>query len=110
VQWHSDHTEIDNNGSRPPSTGSFCLGVWEQTGRYTYKLNHFPLVWDATGTTFIGPANFRTEVTLGPKGMEYRGKFTLDQYDPTGKTVLGHVQGVVTGTRITVDSTPESIF
>jgi hypothetical protein len=39
VQWHSDGTEMMNS-SRPPATGSFCMGVWEKTGRYTYRLNH----------------------------------------------------------------------
>lgn len=110
TQWHSDHTEIDNNGSRPPNTGNFCLGVWKRVGERTYKLNHFPLVWDPTGTVFIGPANFRTEVTVSADGQHYRGHFTLDQYDPTGKTFLGRVQGIVTGTRITVDSKTEDFF
>ena len=110
TQWHSDHTEIDNNGSVPPISGNLCLGVWEQTGRYTYKLNHFPLPWDASGSTFLGPIQYWAEVTLNPKGTEYSGRFTLDQYDPTGKTLLSHAQGIVTATRITVDSTPEQIF
>ncbi len=109
-QWHSDHTELLNSGSRPPSTGNFCMGVWEKVGRRTYKLNHFPLVWDSTGTMFVGPANLRAEVTVSADGKEYNGSFTLDQYDPTGKTLLGSAQGVITGTRITVNSKPENIF
>ena len=43
VQWHSDGTELMNSG-RAPTTGSFCMGVWKQTGRSTYKLNHFAFV------------------------------------------------------------------
>jgi hypothetical protein len=39
--WHSDKTEIMNS-VRPPQDGNFCLGVWEQTGRNAYYLNHFP--------------------------------------------------------------------
>jgi hypothetical protein len=39
--WHADKTEIMNS-VRPPQDGNFCLGVWEQTGRNTYYLNHFP--------------------------------------------------------------------
>src|ERR1700691_6716166 len=40
VVWHAEGTEIMNSG-RPPQDGNFCMGVWEQTGRFTYKLNHF---------------------------------------------------------------------
>ena len=39
--WHPDKTEIMNS-MRPPQDGNFCLGVWEQTGRSKYYLNHFP--------------------------------------------------------------------
>jgi len=45
AQWHSDHTEIMNS-SRPPVTGSFCLGVWKRVGRSRYSLNHFAISWD----------------------------------------------------------------
>jgi hypothetical protein len=110
AQWHSDHTEMQNTLSRPPSTTAVCLGVWEQTGRYTYKLNHFPLIWDETGTTYVGPMNIREQVTLSQDGNRYRGTFTLVQYDPSGKRVLGSAEGVATGTRITVNSKPESVF
>ena len=58
VTWHSDGTELMNSG-RPPMTGNFCMGAWKQTGRSTYKLNHYALSWDPTGTTLIGPANLR---------------------------------------------------
>jgi hypothetical protein len=109
AQWHSDGTELLNS-NRPTISGNFCMGVWEKTGRHTYKLNHFPLSYDPTGTVFVGPINIRAEVTVGSGGKEYSGRFTLDQYDPTGKTLLGHAQGVITGTRITVNSTPQNIF
>jgi len=110
AQWHGDHTEMQNTLSRPPSTTAVCLGVWEQTGKYTYKLNHFPLIWDSTGTVFVGPMNIREEVTVSPDGNHYRGTFTLHQYDPSGKKLLGDAEGMVTGARITVNSTTESIF
>jgi hypothetical protein len=109
-QWHSDGTEILNSGSRSPVGGNFCLGVWEKVGAHTYKLNHFPLVWDATGTVFLGPSNLRAQVTLSDDGKRYHGTFTQNFYDPTGKVITGSAQGVITGTRVTSDSTPESIF
>src|SRR5271155_2029677 len=49
AQWHSDGTEIQNSGVHAPLTSNFCLGVWEKVASRTYKLNHFPLGWDATG-------------------------------------------------------------
>lgn len=105
AQWHSDNTEIQNTKSLPSISGNFCLGVWEQTGPRSFRLNHFPQTYDPTGTVYAGTAHLQEEVTVSPDGKRYSGTFTLDQYDPTGKIVLGHVQGTVTGTRITVNST-----
>jgi hypothetical protein len=105
AQFHSDNTEIQNTKSRGSVEGNFCLGVWEQTGSRTFRLNHFPEVFDPTGTIFLGTAQLREEITLSPDGKRYSGTFTLDQYDPTGHTLLGHVQGKLTGTRITTKST-----
>jgi len=101
AQWHSDGTEIMNS-SKPPITGNFCLGVWKQTGRFTYKLNHFALNWDSTGTVFIGPVNIREQVTLDENGNSYWGTFTIDQYDPNGNPVA-HVAGKINAQRITPD-------
>ena len=99
--WHADGTEAINS-SRPPMTGSVCMGVWKQTGRSTYKLNHFGLSWDAAGTTFIGPANLKAEIELDRTRNHYSGSFTIDQYDTNGN-VLAHVAGQVTAQRITAD-------
>jgi len=101
-QWHSDGTEILNS-SRPPATSNFCLGVWEKTGKHTYKLNHFALSSDLNGN-LIGPANIREDVTLDASGNSYTGKFTIDQFDLNGNT-LAHVAGNISATRITVDTT-----
>jgi hypothetical protein len=108
-QWHSDGTEIMNSAGHSPITSNFCLGVWKQTSTGTFKLNHFATAWDATGTTLIGPANIREEVTLASDGNSFSGKFAVDQYDESGNN-LGHVQGWVTGTRIMVDTEEQSIF
>jgi hypothetical protein len=117
-QWHSDGTEIMNSGGRAPNTGDFCLGVWKKTGERSYKLNHFAAAWDPTigpigpagpAGELIGPANIREEVTLNPDGNQFTGNFTIDQYDESGNS-LAHVQGVITGTRITVDTPEQSIF
>ena len=102
--WHGDGTEIMNSG-RAPLTGSFCMGVWKQTGRFTFKLNHFALSWGDLnmGNTLIGPTNIREQVTLDHSGNTFSGTFTIDQFDQSGINLLGHVAGTITGARITAD-------
>ena len=113
VTWHSDGTELMNSG-RAPTTGDFCMGVWQQMGPATYKLNHFALAWqfdaDAPvtgpgtgGADFIGPANIREVITLDRGGMSYHGSFELIQYDQD-KNVLADILGSVRATRITVNT------
>jgi hypothetical protein len=48
ITWHGDGTELTNSG-RAPQDGDFCMGVWKETARHTYKLNHF--AWGANDTT-----------------------------------------------------------
>ena len=97
VTWHADGTEIMNS-SRPPISGNFCMGVWKRTGRSNYKLNHFAMGWDPTGTIFIGPTNLKEEIVLDRGHNSYVGTFTVDQPDTNGN-VLAHVEGRVTGQR-----------
>jgi hypothetical protein len=101
VQWHSDGTELMNS-SRPPVTGSFCMGVWERTGPSTYRLNHVAISWNPD-STFQGPASVREEITLAKGGNKYTGTFTIVQYDASGINVLPPtpIVGVITAERIT---------
>ncbi len=117
--WHSDGTEILNSG-RDPSTGNFCLGVWKQVGRSTFKLNHYALNWsgltvDAKGNvilnpqtkeplnTLTGPTSIREEVTLDAGRNNFEGTFTVENYYPSGKSIIT-LTGKITGVRLTVDS------
>jgi len=110
VVWHSDNTEIMNSG-RPPQDGDFCMGVWEQTGKLSYKLNHFawggnefaPGTPDGVVGVPSGPTHITESVTLGPGGNHFAGAFTLDAYH-TDNTVTSFT-GVVTATRITMTTT-----
>lgn len=109
IVWHSDHTEIMNSG-RPPQDGAFCMGVWEETARCKYKLNHF--AWAANDTTNApggignpaGPTHIVEEVTLSPDGKHYTGRFTLEAFDTSGNRTA-HIVGETKGTRITMNTT-----
>lgn len=105
VVWHSDGTEIMNS-SRPAQDGDFCMGVWQQTGRRQYFLNHIP--WqgnDPFGNPQDG-AQLLEQITLSADGNHYSGKFTFQAYDINGNPTLA-VTGELTATRITT-STPFS--
>jgi hypothetical protein len=103
AQWHSDGTEINVSGLRTPMSGDVCLGEWIKTGARTYRLNHFGISYDPTGLNLVGPARIQQWLTIDPKGNSTSGKFTIDQWDEAGN-LLGHVQGNVIGTRVTMET------
>lgn len=125
--WHADGSEIMNSG-RPAGDTNFCLGTWAQTGKQTYKLNHFTLTWfqTASGTPdsgspvmpnveyyvnneFAGPGNVSETITLAKDRQSFMGTFTITQYDISGHVVPGFpVKGNAYGTRLTIDSPPFS--
>lgn len=107
AEWHSDGTELMNS-SKSPATGNFCMGVWEKTGRSRYRLNHFALAYDPSGT-FIGPAQIQESIAVDKKAQTFSGTFTIDQFDPAGNS-LAHVAGDLTGTRVTVHTTVDQLL
>jgi hypothetical protein len=107
AQWHADGTEIMNS-SKPPATSNFCLGVWERTALFTYKLNHFAISSTLNGD-MVGIANIREDVILNKSGNAYTGTFSIDQFDTKGTNIM-HVAGKVVATRITVDTKPAELF
>jgi hypothetical protein len=108
AQWHSDGTEINNSGLRAPMTGNVCLGEWIRTGPRTYQLNHFGISYDSTGQILVGPARIQQWLTIDRDGNSTSGKFTIDQWDESGN-LLAHVQGNVTGTRVTMETGFQSV-
>ena len=108
AQWHSDGTEINVSGMRAPMTGDVCLGEWIKTGARTYQMNHFGISYDSTGQNLVGPARIQQWLTIDPKGNSTSGKFTIDQWDEAGN-LLGHVQGNVIGTRVTMETGFQSV-
>ncbi len=114
VTWHADHTEIMNS-VRPPQDGNFCMGVWEQTGKNQYYLNHFAWYNNEFPTnppTVIGPAvgptHIQEWVTLSPDGSHFTGSFALTAYDDSNK-IFASFTGSLSGTRITVNTTEEDL-
>jgi hypothetical protein len=111
AMWLGDGTEIMVSGGRAPSTGDVCMGAWEQTGPYTYKLNHLALAWQ--GGAYAGPASIKEMITLEPSGLSYHGWFTITQYaasatpghefDETTVVPPTPIHGTITGTRVTED-------
>jgi hypothetical protein len=85
--WHSDGTEFLNSGGRAAATQNYCLGVWKQTGRFTYSLNHLALSYDLSGN-LNAHVNIREVVTLAQDGNTFSGTFTIDVYDPNTGTTL----------------------
>jgi hypothetical protein len=103
VTWHADGTELMNSGRAPP-TSSFCMGVFRHTSVYGYKLNHYALSWDPSGTVFVGPTSIREQVQLDRSGNAYWGSVTITQFAADGTTVLANINGNVSARRLTPDS------
>lgn len=99
VVWHSDGTEIMNS-SRPAQDGNFCLGVWTQTGRLSYFLNHIPWQGNDPMGNPQGGAQILEKINLSPDGNSYTGSFSFAAYDTTGKVTLT-LTGTIAATRIT---------
>jgi hypothetical protein len=105
-QWHSDGTEFTMDVAVPPDAGNICVGVWEQVGPRTVKLHHVGWNWDTTQTPTALAGTFVLDmlVTAGSGGHTFTGKYVTDSYDVNGIVIPSlHVEGVVQGTRITVN-------
>jgi hypothetical protein len=101
-QFHPDGTE-NSVDSPAPSLGNVCLGVWEKTGRRDYSEIHPDFNWDPINGKPVSIFVQRVEVTISRDGKSFAGKFTWDSYDFSGKPLVdSHVEGTVTGERITV--------
>jgi hypothetical protein len=115
-QWHDDGTEIMNS-NRDPATSNFCMGVWKQTGRSTFSLNHFALPWSPadpttspkTAAAAVGPVRIQMIVTVDPPGDTFKGNFILTPYGTDETTVLlppgwAGLTGQITGKRVKLNS------
>lgn len=124
-QWHSDGTEMLNS-ARPAANTNFCMGVWEQVGPRTFRLNHFAISYTQgppadpqSGPTnhMTGPTSIVEQVTVSPDGKTYSGTFTITDYaetdtpgQPSTISWLDTLTGTLTGTRIDVGTAVSPIF
>jgi hypothetical protein len=109
--WYGDGTETMISGGRAPSTGDVCMGVWEQVGRFSYKLNHLAMAW--MGGAYAGPTKIEETINLDPSGRTFKGHFTITAYAASAtagqefdeSTVVAPtpIKGQITGVRLTVD-------
>ena len=83
--------------------------MWEKTGRFHYKLNHFYLASDPTTNTLQYRVQIREEIDLDRSGDKHFGTFTIDNYDLEGNLSF-HVEGTVDATRITVKTDLKDLF
>jgi hypothetical protein len=103
-QFHSDGTEMMLSRGLPPSLGNVCVGVWKRVGPRSFKLRHMAWNWDGDGQ-YISTFMMEVTITLDEHGRSYTGTWSSDNLSPvTGEPLPGeHFEGVVRGTRITVD-------
>ena len=76
---------------------------WRQTAPSRYHLNHYALSYDPALGTINARVIIKEDVTLNPTGTSYSGSFTLDVYDPSGTTQVGHQNGQVTAQRVSAN-------
>jgi hypothetical protein len=115
TMWFADGNELTYSGGRDPTTGSVCLGVWKQTGEFSYELNHVGLAWNPPGNPQglpvgpAGPSFIKQFVTLDKDGNSYSGTFAITVLAPDGKTPVLPVpiKGMVVATRVTIDTTTQ---
>jgi hypothetical protein len=105
IAYHSDFTEFQNS-ERVPSIGAICQGVWERTGRFTYRVNHYALAYgDSQKLTNV--IRIREYITMNEPRKTFTGEFIQDVYD-TAHHLLATFKGPMTGKRVTIDSDIDS--
>ena len=108
AQWHPDGTEFLNSAGHNPATQNYCMGVWAQTGPFSYHLTHYAEAYDPAGEAtmngkFAVTLRITEDVTVDGKSSSYSGHFSIDLVDPQTLAPIagGHVQaGTVKGQRV----------
>ena len=109
--WHQDGTEITLSAGRDPAAGNICMGVWKQTGPYTYELNHIAMGHDGPpggppSPTFTNIVHLHEYIKLNHSGNSYTGTIhaVISAANPANpfdeSTVIAQVDGAVTARRV----------
>lgn len=109
-QYHDDGTEMSNASTQNPATQNYCLGTWEQTGPYAYKLNHFAYLYDGTPANKVnGLVRVRQNVVLSRDGNEINGTEITELYT-LDRNLMLTIKGVLSGKRITTATTAQQVM
>ncbi len=102
IIFYADGNETENDVAVPPATQNVCYGVWERTGKGTFKVRHLGWVFDATGK-FAGTVELAITISLIDDGAAFRGRYVLEEYDLAGDAIpADHAEGDLTATRYTI--------
>ena len=111
VIWHGDGTEIMISAARDPAAGDVCMGVWKQTGPYTYELNHIAMGHDGPpggppSPTFTNTVHLHETIKLSHSGNSYTGTIhaVISAANPgypfDESNVIAQVNGSIAATRV----------
>jgi hypothetical protein len=111
VIWHADGTEIMISAARDPAAGDVCMGVWRQTGPYTYELNHIAMGHDGPpggppSPTFTNTVHLHEYIKLAQSGNSYTGTIhaVISAANPAHpfdeSNVIAQATGTVKATRV----------
>lgn len=109
TQWHADGTEFMNSAGHNPALQNYCIGVWAQTGPFSYHLTHYAEAYNPAGEgtpngTLAVTLRITEDVTVDGRASSYSGHFSIDVVDSQTLAPVagGHVQdGTVKGRRVT---------
>jgi hypothetical protein len=106
-QFYADGNEMTNDIGAAPSVGNICWGVWERTGKRTFKLRHIGLAFDTKGN-YIGLFKLWATLKVGNHGDTFTGTFIADQEDLSKKNIPDlHWEGTLQADRFKVNSPKE---
>jgi len=101
-QFYADGNEISTSIAIAPTQDNTCYGVWERTGRRTFRLNH--IGFNFIDNKYTGLFTLTATLTVSKDGKTFTGKFESDQEDIEGNNISEmHLSGTLRAERFVVD-------